>query len=153
ADLAGDETALARFRREIRHLARCEHPNIVKVLGSGVLPDGQLYYTMEHVPGCNLEQVWRELAGVDQEPTSELSHSTWTQAVLRASRKQREQSRAPARPTTNTEDGAPVRALPALPLPPLPELPSAVDDPGGYVRRVAALIRDAALALQAVHDQ
>src|SRR5207248_9630414 len=63
ADLAGDEVALARFRREIRHLARCEHPNIVKVLASGTLPDGQLYYTMEYIPGCDLEMAWRELAG------------------------------------------------------------------------------------------
>ena len=63
ADLAGDEVALARFRREMRLLARCDHPNIVKVLASGTLPDGQLYYAMEYVPGCDLEQVWRELSG------------------------------------------------------------------------------------------
>ena len=44
-------------------------------------------------------------------------------------------------------------AVPALPLPPLPDLPSVPDDPGGYARRVASLIRDAALALQVVHDQ
>ena len=31
--------------------------------------------------------------------------------------------------------------------------PSAPDDPGGYIRRVALLVRDAALALQAIHDQ
>src|SRR5262249_33314789 len=47
SDLAGDEVALARFRREVRHLAQCEHPNIVKVLSDGVLPDGRPYYTME----------------------------------------------------------------------------------------------------------
>ena len=35
ADLAGDEVSLARFHREVRLLARCEHPNIVKVLSSG----------------------------------------------------------------------------------------------------------------------
>ena len=58
-------SALSRFRREIRLLARCEHPNIVKVLDSGTMPDGQLYYAMEYVPGCDLEQVWRELSGSD----------------------------------------------------------------------------------------
>src|SRR5262249_15819865 len=62
ADLAGDEVALARFRREMRLLARCEHPHIIKVLASGTLPDGRLYYAMEYVPGCDLEQVWRELS-------------------------------------------------------------------------------------------
>ncbi|MCE9556079.1 MAG: serine/threonine protein kinase, partial [Planctomycetes bacterium] len=35
ASLAGDEVALARFRREMRALGRCEHPHIVKVLASG----------------------------------------------------------------------------------------------------------------------
>ena len=63
ADLAGDEVALARFRREMRALARCDHPHIVKVLASGTMPDGRLYYAMEYVPGCDLEQVWRELSG------------------------------------------------------------------------------------------
>src|SRR5262249_24160237 len=43
ADLAGDEVALARFRREVRALSRCEHPNIVKVLAGGAMPDGQLF--------------------------------------------------------------------------------------------------------------
>lgn len=40
-----------------------------------------------------------------------------------------------------------------LALPPLPELPAQEDDPGGFVHRVVAFIRDAARALQAVHDQ
>jgi hypothetical protein len=31
------------------------------VLTSGTMPDGRLYYTMEYVPGSDLEQVWREL--------------------------------------------------------------------------------------------
>ena len=148
ADLAGDEVALARFRREMRLLARCDHPNIVKVLASGTLPDGQLYYAMEYVPGSDLEQVWRELAGSELPgETSTLGSSTWARAVLSASRKTREQSSRRAAPT---ESSTPP---PVLPLPPLPELPSAPDDPGGYARRVAMLVRDAALALQAVHDQ
>jgi serine/threonine protein kinase len=149
ADLADDEVALARLRREVRALARCEHPNIVKVLSSGTLPDGQFYYTMEYVPGCDLELAWRELSGSPQEGgASGLSASSWAQAVLSACRKQREA-------TTAVRAGGPRPAeeKPALPLPPLPELPSAPEGPGGYVRRVATLIRDAALALQAVHDQ
>src|SRR5262249_11912549 len=56
ADLAGNEVALARFRREMRLLARCDHPHIIKVLASGTLPDGRHYYAMEYVPGCDLEQ-------------------------------------------------------------------------------------------------
>src|SRR5207244_1777474 len=81
ADLAGDDVALARFRREIRHLARCEHPNIVKVLSNGTMPDGQLYYTMEYVPGCDLEMAWREVASHHRQgQASVLGNSTWARA-------------------------------------------------------------------------
>jgi formylglycine-generating enzyme required for sulfatase activity/serine/threonine protein kinase len=149
ADLADAETALARLRREIRSLARCDHPHIVKVLSSGTSADGQLYYAMEYVPGCDLEQVWRELAGFVAKGTEDgdkagsaagWGSTTWARAVLSASRKRQEQTAGPP-------------DAPRLPLPPLPELPSVPDDPGGYCRRVATLVRDAARALQAVHDQ
>jgi serine/threonine-protein kinase len=143
ADLAGDEVALARFRREVRALARCEHPHIVKVLASGALPDGRQYYAMEYVPGCDLERLWRELSGT----TARSDSSTWAEAVRSASRKQREQTVSPSGDATKAEGAAPPL------LPPLPEPPPITDDPGGYARRVAQLGRDAALALQAVHDQ
>ena len=148
SDLAGDEVSLARFRREMRLLARCDHPNIVKVLSSGTMPDGQLYYAMEHVPGSDLEHVWAELAHADSlREISKLSSSTWNRAVLSASRKMREQSALRA---DSTETAQPVQVVG---LPPLPDLPSAPDDIGGCERRVVALVRDAALALQTVHDQ
>jgi eukaryotic-like serine/threonine-protein kinase len=190
ADLAGDEVALARFRREIRSLAQCDHPNIVKVLASGTLPDGQLYYTMEYVPGADLELVWRELAGGDQPAAaSNLGGTTWSRAVLSASQKMRQKATTTPRPgtpetgvrSTNTDAGsrpprpgtpgrgaggegpdpptddqpgkADFQQAPDLPLPPLPDLPAIDDAPGDYARRVALLMRDAARALQAVHDR
>ena len=150
ADLAGDEVALARFRREVRALARCDHPHIVKVLASGALPDGRLYYAMEYVPGCDLEQVWRELSGpAAKGGASDLGGATLARAVRSASQKARDQAVSRAgRPSAPGVD-----PIAAAPLPPLPEPPALPDDPGGYARRVAALVRDAALALQAVHDQ
>jgi len=175
ADIAGDESALARFRREMRALGRCEHPNIVKVLASGTLPDGQLYYAMEYIPGADLEMVWRELSGSYAVGSgSTLGGTTWGRAVLSASQKQRDQAerRASGEPTvsgviasadTQVAD-SPRFAAPdpsairqetpePLPLPPLPSLPEFEDDPRGFFRRVAALVRDAAAAVQAVHDQ
>ena len=108
---------------------------------------------MEYVPGCDLEQVWRELAGVDgQGDPSALSSSTWNRAVHSASQKRRAQTGRGAQRGTSASDAVNV-TVPPLPLPPLPDLPSVPDDPGGYTRRVAMLIRDAALALQTVHDQ
>ena len=42
-----DPKADARFRREVRALARVDHPNLVKVFTSGYDGDHQFYYTME----------------------------------------------------------------------------------------------------------
>ncbi|HEX3659666.1 MAG TPA: protein kinase [Pirellulales bacterium] len=187
-DMAGDEQALLRFRREIRALGRCDHPNVVKVLTSGTMPDGQLYYAMEYVPGCDLEQIWREL--IDERlgnDATALGSSTWSSAVLTASGKGRQlllaRRRTSMRPsaadtagggsatgealdrpldapideavatvaTVNDDDGAPDNDL--LPLPALPALTSIEDDPGGYQRRVATIIRDAAVALDVIHEQ
>jgi serine/threonine protein kinase/tetratricopeptide (TPR) repeat protein len=159
AELVGDATALARFRREIGALARCDHPSIVKILTSGTLPDGQPYYSMEYVPGCTLERVWQELSGTNRTTdVTRLDESTWARAVLSGSRKQREQ--LTGRPDIREgeappelEEGARRVAPRPVPLPPLPEAPSLLTEAGGYVRRVAALMRDAALALRAVHEQ
>jgi WD40 repeat protein/serine/threonine protein kinase len=143
ADLAGDEVALARFRREIRALGRCDHPNIVKVLSSGTMPDGHLFYAMEYVPGCDLELVWRELAGAQGKRAAGPGETTWSEAVLSACRKAREQ-------TTQRIASGSTGAMPLAPLA-LPALPAEL--PGEYVRKIVTLFRDAARALQAVHDQ
>ncbi len=166
ADLAGDELALARFRREIRLLARCDHPHIVKVLASGMFPNGHAYYAMEYVPGCNLEFVWREVSdAAGKEEASSLGATTFARAVLNASQKQRSTLkpasgfRLSSEGTDNgasdrTENGSPVSLSGIeLRLPPLPEVPSLPDDRGGYIRRVAELVRDAASAVQAMHEQ
>jgi tetratricopeptide (TPR) repeat protein len=168
-DLAGDETALARFHREIRQLAACDHPNIIKVLASGTFPDGRLYYAMEYIQGCDLDAVWRELAEKKHEgPASSLGQTTWSRAVVSSSRKQREQllhraeatksgrADASVADTPASRDGArPLRPLRDLPLPPLPEVPVPVadEDSGGYVRRVADMVRQAALGLESVHQR
>ncbi|HEV2970943.1 MAG TPA: tetratricopeptide repeat protein [Pirellulales bacterium] len=174
AELSGDEVALARFDREIRALGQCDDPHIVKVLTSGKFSDGQRYYAMEYVPGADLEFVWRELSGKNREGSAAgLGGTTWSRAVLTACHKQRTETahRAGAPtvagaaggltrhhpPTGELNDAAPRSSAEAVALwaqlPPLPELPAVEHDVGGYARRVAALIRDAARAVQAVHDQ
>ncbi len=116
ADLAGDEVALARFRREVRALARCDHPHIVKVLASGALPDGRLYYAMEYVPGCDLEQVWRELSGpAAKGGASGLGGATLARAVRSASQKARDQAVSRAGRTRPCRRWA--KPIAALPLP------------------------------------
>ncbi|MBL9101112.1 MAG: serine/threonine protein kinase [Myxococcales bacterium] len=44
-----------RFEEEMEMLAMVTHDNVVKVIDSGVLPDGSLFYVMEHVEGRSLE--------------------------------------------------------------------------------------------------
>ena len=55
------------------------------------MPDGQLYYAMEYVPGCDLEQVWRELSGRTWRGRVVPGKQHVGSAVLSASRKTRDQ--------------------------------------------------------------
>jgi len=160
-DLSSDEVALARFKREIRNLAQCDDPHIIKIISSGIFPDGRPYYTMEYVPGSDLEGVWRELSssekGGNATSSTSLGTKTWAEAALAASRKQRDKVAERSRSGSKSADTASASSEPFLtsnlPLPPLPQVPNVVDDPGGYVRWVVTLMRDIARALQTVHDR
>lgn len=59
--LVGTGVQQRRFQREIAALARCDHPNVVKVLSAGVDRDRH-YYAMEFVDGADLARVGRVLA-------------------------------------------------------------------------------------------
>ncbi len=61
---AEDATAVARFRREVAALSRCEHPNVVKVLAAGQAR-GTYYYAMELVEGVDLAGLARALTSTD----------------------------------------------------------------------------------------
>lgn len=157
ADLAADEVALARFRREMRALSRCDHPNIVKVLASGTMPDGQMFYTMEYVQGCDVEQFWRELSSSPSGRT-EQEMMSWSGALRTASAKNR---RGLLTRFGNSKRGTPADSsqqpiegdIPELPLQPIPELPEVENQVDAYQRHIANLIKDAARALQTVHAQ
>lgn len=167
SDLLGDEIALARFRREMRVLGRCDHPNIVKVYSCGAMPDGRLYYVMEYVPGADLDQVWRELA--DERKKSDSSVSAWSSAVRSASRKQLAHAKESSAAGTmvdfsrtdvpaNSGIGALQTAGTAIAVEAMPEMPVLPDEPDegdfdAFQRHVARLVHDAAEALQVVHDQ
>lgn len=142
-DLASDGRAVERFRREIRHLARCDHRNVVKVLASGTLPDGRLYYAMEYVPGSDLEQV-RDLltAGAGGRASPEaISQAASSASRLRWSELDR---RVRERASSTGGSGATIPPLPRA------ELAGVGEDHG---RRAAALVRDVARGLAEVHAQ
>jgi len=123
--LAEDKVAIARFRREIATLSRCDHPNIVKILAAGQAR-GTWYYAMEYVPGADLAQVASHLPSVPD----------LTTAVTAASRQVRE------------ERHALFEHLPNL----FPEESPALDTGRNRHRQLAELFRDAADGLQHLHD-
>ncbi|MEM9070660.1 MAG: protein kinase [Myxococcota bacterium] len=60
-ELAANPDAVRRFHREARVATKLEHPNLVRVLLFGEMPDhGGLYLVMEYLEGKSLTQVLRE---------------------------------------------------------------------------------------------
>jgi predicted Ser/Thr protein kinase len=57
ADLARQEEFRTRFTREAQTLAALQHPNIVKLYGSGMTDDGVHYLAMEYIDGQELSAV------------------------------------------------------------------------------------------------
>ena len=57
--LSLDAEARGRFVQEARAASRIEHPNVVRVLGFGVIPDGRAYQIMELVEGMSLDDAPR----------------------------------------------------------------------------------------------
>lgn len=167
-ELVKDETAMARFRQEARVQSRCEHPNIVKVLFSGSLRTGQPYYAMEFVSGADLDRIFKELTNLQDADLSTLDRSQFDSATLTASKLNRIQTTYRVQNNMRTFngglDGSAVtdsaddsdegrtsflQSAGVLALPPLADLET---QSGSYGRRVVEIIRDAALAVQAVHD-
>ena len=53
---AGGSSLLRHFRHERRVLAALNHPNIARLYGSGVSPDGRAYLVIEYVEGQRLDE-------------------------------------------------------------------------------------------------
>lgn len=58
--MSDDAVANERFRREVRALARVEHPAVVSLIAAGTLGK-RPYYAMEHIDGLDLAQVRRQV--------------------------------------------------------------------------------------------
>ena len=52
-----DGTAWKRFENEAKAASRLDHPNLIKVHDSGLLPDGQPFFIMEMVNGETLSDM------------------------------------------------------------------------------------------------
>jgi serine/threonine protein kinase len=60
-ELAGNQEALARFRREADVTSRLGHPHIVQVFDFGTTPAGEPYLVMEYLEGEDLDQRLRRV--------------------------------------------------------------------------------------------
>lgn len=60
ANLSGNQLVGERFKREIQKTSSLEHPNVVRTLSSGVLPDGRAYLAMEYNGGRSLAALLRQ---------------------------------------------------------------------------------------------
>jgi len=56
---AGNAQTLARFEREVQATAQLTHPNTIEIFDYGRTEDGTLYYVMEYLNGCSLDELVR----------------------------------------------------------------------------------------------
>jgi serine/threonine protein kinase/Tfp pilus assembly protein PilF len=140
ASLAEDPVMISRFRREVAALQRCDHPNVVKVLTSGI-DAGRHYYAMEFVDGANLAQTLRVLSRWCTPATGQLKEGHLQAAVTSTGRPGRI-ANDPAMAATAAEGAA---SEPEAPLPPMSE--------GRPIEsRLAELFADAASGLAHLHE-
>lgn len=137
---AESHRAAERFQREIRALGSVQHPHLARIYSSGISEEGRLFYSMELIDGANLSMVFRELVRQSalesqSESDSKLKsseHSTssqysWNAAVAEACRRD-----SGGNPESDAKTIAEFDA--------------------DVVKSVVTVIRQVALAVQALHD-
>lgn len=66
SELASDEAAAGRFRHEVETAASLDHPNLVRVFGSGQGPGGIPYQVMEFLDGPSLSSLIEREGPLDE---------------------------------------------------------------------------------------
>ncbi len=139
--LAGDPVAVARFKREVAALGRCDHPNVVKVLTAG--QDGDRYfYAMEYVEGCDLAGVFGVMTQWVTQSGGRFKEGHLLAAVSTHLKARKDKS--------SSSGGGGLEALPQAPhaAPVMPSLETGTD----YYRRIAQVMADAARGVAHLHE-
>lgn len=140
--LAGDPVAVARFKREVAALGRCDHANVVKVLTAG--QDGDRYfYAMEYVEGCDLAGVFGVMSQWVTQSGGHFKEGHLLAAVSTHLKARKDK-------TSSAGGGGGLEALPQAPqaAPLMPQLETGND----YYRRIAQVIADAARGVAHLHE-
>jgi serine/threonine protein kinase len=158
--LAADPVALARFRREIAALARCDHPNMVKILTSGSDGDRH-FYAMELVEGTDLADLFAVLSTWSKASSQTLRVSQLPTAISSScdlARRRREAESEPiVEPPTQTahvttaEAPAIANGLPSLA--PIPAAPPSLSEGPALAVRIGEMFGDVADALAHLHER
>ncbi|MCC6148760.1 MAG: protein kinase [Planctomycetes bacterium] len=139
--LAGDPVAVARFKREVAALGRCDHANVVKVLTAG--QDGDRYfYAMEYVEGCDLAGVFGVMTQWVTQSGGRFKEGHLLAAVSTHLNARKDKS--------SSAGGGGLGALPQAPqaAPVMPQLESGTD----YYKRIAQVMADAARGVAHLHE-
>ena len=143
-----DPIALGRFHREVQALARCDHPNVVRVLTSGV-EQSRPWFAMELVEGADLSEVFATLAAWKGKADLKAGHLSAASSSLRDRRRRRD-SAAPSK--AKSEDDA--AALPEVPVEhPEPPALDQLDDGRQLYQRLAELFSEAAQGVEEIHSR
>jgi serine/threonine protein kinase/tetratricopeptide (TPR) repeat protein len=134
--LLEDPIALGRFNREVQALGRCDHPNVVRVLASGI-EEGRPWFAMELVDGADLAVVWSTLDRWKGEGALGAAHLP----AAASSGGGRRARAAAAQSVADADDPVAV---------PPPDAP-AIDAGGDLHERLARLFADAADGIEEIH--
>jgi len=144
--LGGDPVRVARFRREVRALSRCDHPSVVKVLSAGEDGD-RLWYAMEYVEGSDLAGLYEVLARWGALSGGILKEAHLKEAIHSASTLSRVRKEITSSGTT---DG--VEAIQAKIAAAIPDVPKIFEGRDYYVR-LAEVMSEAADGVQHLHER
>jgi WD40 repeat protein/serine/threonine protein kinase len=134
--LRGEASALGRFRREVKALSRCDHPNVVKILSFGEA-EGTYYYAMEYIDGGDLAAIGEVLNRYRSSSGVGLKEAHFDRAASSA--------------TTPLAGSQKLSGLPELARIE-PSLPSELREGRHISFRLAGVIRDAARGVHHLHE-
>lgn len=87
ADRTGSEVAAKRFLREAHAAAQVEHPNVVRVVYSGMMPTGEAFLVMELLRGRSLATESPRASSAPSAPPGlqDNLRSAWRRSIAAAS--------------------------------------------------------------------